>query len=218
MSNRLPTILALGTLVAVSGLVSAQAPAFGAVQRGAIRQVPTASPPPPYVLASPVIQQTAVFMPPTFNPFVSPYTVASPFIAMNPVNPFAPIDVTPPVLPTWNRPAFTLPVVTPPVVVGPTVTPWGVLPARVLPGVVSPATVSTVEPGLYLPYSSWVAVNPLSGSLYNAATDTFFRRDGMYQYNPWTNRYEEPISGARFDPYTGVTTWPFGGRFPVVFR
>ena len=40
MTNRLSTIVALGTLVAVSGLASAQAPAFGAVQRGAIRQVP----------------------------------------------------------------------------------------------------------------------------------------------------------------------------------
>jgi hypothetical protein len=209
MTRSARTILALGLVSVTSAAASAQAPGFGGVN---VRQVPTASPPPSYVLARPVIQPATVFLPPVYDPFVSP------FVAVNPVNPFAPIDVRPSDLPTWNRPAFTPPVVTLPVVVGPTVTAWGVLPARVLPGVVTPATVSTVEPGRYLPYTSWFAVNPATGSLFNGVNNTFFRTDGMYIYNPWTNRYEEPVSGSRFDPRTGVTTRPIGGRFPTVFR
>ena len=194
----LRTALALGLIALSATAAHAQTPGFGAVRVG------TFAPPHSSAYFTPAYQPSVVrpgWV--NFDPTFTPFPVVQPSVYLNPVSPFTVADI-----PLINpRPPVSLPVA-----VRATYT------TQVSPGWSIPTTIATYEPGRYVARTSWLAVNPSTGSLFNAGGNTFFRADGMFTYNPWTDRYEQPLTGAVFDPRTGVTTKPFGSPAPLFVR
>jgi hypothetical protein len=123
-----------------------------------------------------------------------------------------PVVVSPPNLnPTVLRSTTPFPTrIIPGTYVPPTVAPgfWG---PTALPGSYTPPYVVQRDPGQYLRQSNGMYWNPWTNGAYSPYSNTFHFPGQTYSYNPWTGNYSNWLSGAQYDPGSGILARPVLG-------